>query len=51
MAKQTQVKVDPKQLEHAEYLWKNFVEMSKWGIVAAAVIMIGLAAAFVPFGA
>ena len=49
MASNAPVKPDPKQVKHAEALWAQFTEISKWAIIAVCVVMVGLALAFVPF--
>ena len=51
MANHTPVEDDPKQLEHAEYLWATFTQGSKWSIIAVAVILLIMAFVFVPSGA
>lgn len=43
MASQEPVSVDKKELEHAQRLWENFGVASKWVIIVAVVVLVGLA--------
>ncbi len=49
MANHTPVEPDPKQVQNAEALWGQFTEISKWSIIAICILLIILAAAFIPF--
>lgn len=51
MANHTPVEDDPKQLEHAEYLWATFTQRSKWSVIAIAILLLLMALMFVPSGA
>ncbi|MCB1650484.1 MAG: hypothetical protein KDI46_00360 [Alphaproteobacteria bacterium] len=43
------IQEDPQQLRQAIAFWQNFMGKAKWMIIAIAVLLIALAAAFVPF--
>ena len=43
MASQEPVKVDKKELEHAQKLWDNFGVATKWSIYLIIVILIAMA--------
>ncbi|MCC7305501.1 MAG: hypothetical protein IT558_04485 [Alphaproteobacteria bacterium] len=43
MAHHTPVTVDPKQLEHAQMLWKNFTNVLVWASSIIAITLIVLA--------
>jgi hypothetical protein len=47
MASTAPVKVDKKELEKAEALWVNFMQATKWGIVAIIVLLAGLGVSFI----
>ena len=34
--------IDPQQLAHAEYLWKNFGTATKWGIGLVVLVLLFL---------
>ena len=39
--------IDPKEMERAQMMWGNFMEVSKWFIIATIVILALLGAIFV----
>lgn len=49
MAHHAPVQEDPQELAKAEDMWHRFMQVSKVSIVVIAVILLGLAGAFVTF--
>jgi hypothetical protein len=47
MASNAPVKVDKKELEKAQAIWGNFMQATKYGIVAIVIILAGLAVSFI----
>jgi len=47
MAQHSPVEVDKKALKEAEALWSNFINASKYGIAAIAVLLCVLGLAFI----
>ncbi len=43
------VQEDPQQLAEAHAFWHSFMKLTKWTVIASAVTLAGLAAAFVHF--
>lgn len=43
----TPVEIDPKELKRAQDMWHNVTQAGKWGIIGIALLLIGLAAAFI----
>lgn len=43
----TPVEVDAEQLKHAEMFWGNFIEVSKYSIIAIALLLVFMAIVFV----
>lgn len=37
------VEVDPQAVAHAHALWSNFTHMTKYGVLAVIVILLGMA--------
>ncbi|MFP4313771.1 MAG: hypothetical protein ACLFR0_05530 [Alphaproteobacteria bacterium] len=44
--KNTEVKVDKKELDRAEHMWGAFTEATKWSIIGITAILILLAIIF-----
>lgn len=49
MAGSKPVKPTPQQVQDAEGIWQSFMAASKYVIIFTVVVLIGLAAAFVPW--
>jgi hypothetical protein len=49
MADQKPVEASPAEMKHAEELWVHFIKAGKLTVVLCSLILLGLAAAFVPF--
>lgn len=47
MASTGPVKADKKEIEKAEELWKNFMQATKFGIIAIVIILAGLGVSFI----
>lgn len=43
------VQEDPQQLAEAQAFWHHFTKFAKWSTIVTAIILSGLAAAFVHF--
>ncbi len=40
---QTPVAVDPESLKQAQSIWHNFMQMTKYGVIATIILLIGMA--------
>ncbi len=49
MANQKPVEASAAEMKHAEDLWGHFILAGKITVVICAVVLLGLAVAFVPF--
>ncbi len=49
MAGHKAVEIDPQELKKAQRMWDRFADGLKYSVIATAIVLIGLALAFVKF--